>query len=150
MPELFSAPHWAWWTLAAALIVIEILAPGTFFLWMGVAAALVGLLVLLLPELSWQVQALVWALLSVSTIGATWLWLKRHPRAAAPETTLNRRGQQYVGRVFTLTEDIVNGRGRLRVDDTLWRVEGPDCAAGVRVKVVGVDGVVLKVERNSG
>ena len=53
---------------------------------------------------------------------------------------------QYIGRVFTLEEAIINGRGKVRVDDTLWRVEGADLPLGHKVKVVSVDGVVFKVE----
>ena len=60
---------------------------------------------------------------------------------------LNRRAEQYVGRVFTLQEPIVNGRGRLRVDDTVWRVEGEDCPAGTAVEVTGVDATLLRVRR---
>ena len=48
---------------------------------------------------------------------------------------------------IALNEPIVNGRGKLRVDDTVWKVEGADCPAGVQVRVTGVDGVMLRVER---
>lgn len=140
------AAHWAWWTLAALLVAVEVVAPGTFFLWMGISAAIVGFLALLWPEVAWQVWALVWATLSVITIGATWVWLKRNPKVAGPQTTLNRRGAQYIGRVLTLEAPIVNGQGRVRVDDGVWKVVGPECAAGVKVQVVGVEGIVLQVE----
>ncbi len=40
----------------------------------------------------------------------------------------------------------MNGRGSVSSGDTIWRVKGPELAAGTRVKVVGVDGTVLKVE----
>jgi membrane protein implicated in regulation of membrane protease activity len=59
---------------------------------------------------------------------------------------LNRRGQQYTGRIFTLDHPIVNGVGKIDVDDSTWRVKGPDLEAGTRVRVVGVDGVVFVVE----
>ena len=62
------------------------------------------------------------------------------------QPNLNRRGQQYVGRTFTLDEPIVNGLGKIHVDDSTWKIEGNDCPAGTKVKVTGVDGVILKVE----
>ena len=59
---------------------------------------------------------------------------------------LNRRADGYVGRVFTLDKPIVDGVGTVRIDDTVWRVSGPDCPAGSRVKIARADGVSLLVE----
>ena len=72
----------------------------------------------------------------------------RHP-TETDQPRLNRRGEQYIGRTFTLDEPIVNGLGKIRVDDSTWKIEGGDCAAGTRITVVGVDGVVLKVENRA-
>jgi membrane protein implicated in regulation of membrane protease activity len=71
----------------------------------------------------------------------------RAPPAETDQPTLNRRGASYVNRNFTLTEPIVNGVGKLRVDDSQWRISGPDVAAGTQVRVVAVDGTTLQVER---
>ena len=80
-------------------------------------------------------------------IVAGWrLYQKRHP-TQSDDTTLNRRGEQYVGRVFQLEQAIVNGRGAVKVGDSLWRADGPDLPAGASVKVTGVAGTVLKVEK---
>ena len=84
-------------------------------------------------------------MLSVASIVVSRRYLKRHP-IATDRPELNRRGQQYVGRTFTLAEPIENGRGRLHVDDTMWKISGPELAQGRQVRVVGVDGVVLMVE----
>lgn len=62
------------------------------------------------------------------------------------QPTLNRRGEQYVGRSFTLTEPIINNNGVIRVDDSTWRINGADLPAGSTIKVVGVQGVILQVE----
>ena len=59
---------------------------------------------------------------------------------------LNRRSDALVGRVFTLDKPIMDGSGTVRVDDTIWRVSGPDCPAGSKVKVVRADGASLTVE----
>jgi hypothetical protein len=135
---------WHWLVFGLLLVAIEPFVPGTFFLWLGISAAVVGFLLWLLPALSFEAQVLAFAVLSIAAIVISRRYLIRHP-IASDEPLLNRRAEQYVGRTFTLPEPIVNGRGRLRVDDTLWRVEGEDCPAGVRVEVTGVDGTVLRV-----
>jgi len=138
---------WNWWVVAVFLIGIEIFAPGAVFLWMGIAAAVVGFVLLAFPETTWQIQLLIFAVLSVVSI-YVWRYLLRD-RFAKPESgrVLNRRGASYVGRTFTLKEPIVDGSGLLHVDDSRWKVEGEDLPAGAKVKVTGIDGTVLKVER---
>ena len=146
MDELWGTfTYWHWWAFGLALVVVEMAAPGVFFLWLGIAAGLVGFMLLAAPGLSWQTQVFSFAVLSVVSVAAGRWILKRHP-IHSDEPRLNRRGEQYTGRVFTLEQPIVNGQGKIRVDDSTWKVEGADCASGTRVRVVGVDGVVLKVE----
>ncbi|WP_029134619.1 NfeD family protein [Sedimenticola selenatireducens] len=141
--ELFeSATYWQWWVLAVILIVLEVFSPGAFFLWMAISAGIVGLVMLLMPELGWEIQILVFALFSVISIVAWRLYLLKHP-TESDQPRLNRRGEQYIDRIFTLSEPVVNGQGKIKVDDSIWKIRGDDCPAGSRVKVVGVDGVVL-------
>ena len=145
MMENATIEFWHWWIFAAVLLVVESFATGTFFLWMGVASVAVGFLLLLIPDLRWEYQFLIFSALSVASI-VTWrMYLRRNP-TATDRPTLNRRGEQYVGRTFTLTEPIVNGNGKIRVDDSIWKIEGADVPAGQRVRVVGVDGTILKIE----
>jgi len=146
---LDNLTHWHWWVLAVVLVILEILSPGVFFLWMGIAAGVVGFLLLAVPDLAWEWQILAFALFSVVSIALGRSYLKRHP-IQTDQPTLNRRGEQYVGRVFTLDAPIVNGVGKIRVDDTSWKINGPECAAGGKVRVTGVDGVVLLVECPEG
>ncbi len=136
---------WHWWIAAIVLIVVEVFAPGTVALWMGVSAAVVGLLLLAIPDLTWQTQFLVFAILSVATVIGWRTYQLRYP-TVSDQPTLNRRGEQYVGRVFTLDEAIVNGTGKIHVDDTMWKVEGADLAEGTQVRVTGVESTVLTVE----
>ncbi|MEN8169429.1 MAG: NfeD family protein [Pseudomonadota bacterium] len=146
MAALFShIDHWHWWILAVALLVLEAFAPGTFFMWMGISAVVVGLLVLIAPGMGWEYQVFAFAVLSVASIVAWRLYFGKHP-VTTDQPTLNRRGEQYVGRTFTLDEPIENGNGKIRVDDTTWKINGNDCDSGSKVKVVGVDGVILTVE----
>ena len=135
---------WHWLLAAIALITLELLSPTAFFMWLAMAAGLVGLVLAVVPELDWQTQLLLFALLSVLSLFAGRYYLKHHP-IATDEPTLNKRGHQYIGRAFTLDQPIVNGFGKLRVDDTTWKIGGHDCPEGTQVTVSGVDGVVLLV-----
>jgi membrane protein implicated in regulation of membrane protease activity len=136
---------WHWWVLAVLLMLIEVLAPGTFFLWLGFAAGLVGLLLVILPDLGWQLQVLIFAVLSVLSVLAGRAWLKRHPIETA-DTGLNRRADALIGQIYVLAEAIHTGRGAVKVGDTVWRAEGPDMPKGARVRIVAVNGTTLKVE----
>jgi membrane protein implicated in regulation of membrane protease activity len=141
---LASLQFWHWWILAALLAAVEALAPGMFLIWFGAAAAIVGLAALILPVMGWETEIILFALLAVVAvfIGRRFL----HRRTASPDPALNRRGERYIGRQFTLETAIVNGRGSIKVDDGVWRAAGPELPAGRRVKVVGADGAVLRVE----
>ena len=137
--------YWHWWVLAVLLVILEVFSPAAFFLWLGVAAGVVGLVLLVAPGLGWEWQLLIFALVSVASL---WLWRRRLEQrpTETDQPSLNRRGEQYIDRRFTLDEPVVNGQGKIRVDDSTWKIEGVDCEAGTRVRVVGVDGVVLQVE----
>lgn len=148
MNALFArVDYWHWLIFGGVLLLVEVLLPSFFFLWMAVAAAVVALVMLLVPELDWQYQLMIFSVLSVVSI----VLFRRYQRVS-PEPTdqpaLNRRGEQYIGRTFTLQEPIVNRNGVLRVDDTTWRVSGDDLPAGTRVTVTGADGVILQVHRS--
>jgi len=138
--------YWHWWVLGLLLLVAEMLLPTGFFLiWIGAAAILVGAVSWLVPALSWEVEMVMFGVLSVASF---FTWKRLRPvNLDSDQPTLNRRGHSYVGRTFTLTAPIVNGVGKLHVDDSQWRVSGADAEAGAQVKVVAVDGATLKVER---
>jgi membrane protein implicated in regulation of membrane protease activity len=137
--------YWHWWVLAVVLFILEIFSPAAFFIWIGMAAGFMGLL-LLIGDFSWQTQFLIFSVLSVVCIAAGRTWFKRNP-IISDEPNLNRRGQSLVGRVFEVEQAIVDGTGRVRVGDTTWKVRGPDAGVGEKVKVVGIDSAVLRVER---
>lgn len=137
---------WYWWVAAVVFVVIEVFAPGAVFVWLGAAAAAVGLVLLAVPDLSWELQLLTFALLAVFSAFGWRAYRKRNPPPESDHPTLNRRGEQYIGRNFTLNEAIENGLGRLKVDDTIWKIEGADLAPGTKVRVTGVEGTVLIVK----
>lgn len=145
MSEFFAdVEFWHWWVLAVVFVVLEVFSPAAFFLWLGIAAAAMGLLVMLMPDMAWEMQIVLFAVLSVVSTVAGRRYFVRHLQSS-DHPKLNRRGEHYVDRVFTLDEPIVNGVGKIRVDDTTWKVSGADCPAGTRVRVTGVNGVVLEV-----
>jgi membrane protein implicated in regulation of membrane protease activity len=136
---------WHWWAFGALLLILELLISGMFFLWMAAAAVLIGALLLLIPAMDFEYQLIAFSLASVFSIVVFRKLLLRHP-IETDRPLLNRRNEQYQGRVFTLEHPIVNGRGKIRVDDSTWKIEGEDCETGTKVKVIAADGVVLKVE----
>lgn len=135
---------WHLFILAVILLILVTLVPGAFLLWLGVAAGVTGAAVWLAPGLNVEMQMLLFSVTAVASI-IGWTAYRRHHPAMSEQPSLNRRGSQYVGRVFTLDEPLVNGRGRLRVDDTVWRITSAELPAGTRVSVVAVDGTALTV-----
>ena len=140
-----SLGPWSWIVLGLVLMGLELVAPGVFLIWLGLAALLTGLLDAALG-LSWQATLLVFAALSVAAVVGGRLLTRARDEEDTARPPLNRRGYALVGRVFTLDAAIVEGSGRIRVDDSSWRVVGPDAPAGARVRVVRVDGATLVVE----
>lgn len=140
---------WNWMLLGFVLLAAEILAPGVFLLWIGIAAILTGALSLQLwdlPVWSWQVQVLVFLALSLISAYVAKRLMDSRRNEETDQPLLNRRREQLVGRTATLEEAIENGFGRIRLDDTLWRVSGPELPAGTRVRVASVDAGTLRVE----
>lgn len=136
---------WYWWIFAVALVIIEILAPSFFALWMAIAAFMTGLALLLMPELAWEIQLMLFAVLSVFSIVLWRHYYQKNP-IISDQPTLNRRGEQYIGRTVTLQTPIVDGVGKIRLDDSSWKIEGPDCPAGKKVRIVSLHNVVFSVE----
>ncbi len=145
MEWLQQVTYWHWLVLGVIFVILEVLSPGVFFVWMGVSAGVVALMVAVIPGMSWEYQILAFAVFSVISIVAWHQHLKKHP-TKTDQPRLNRRGEQYVDRVFTIDTPIVNGQGKIRVDDSTWKITGEDCPQGTKVRVTGVDGVVLRVE----
>jgi membrane protein implicated in regulation of membrane protease activity len=140
-------PYWYWAVLGAVLGVIEVAVPAMVCIWLAAAALGVAAISWRYPGLAWEHQALIFAALAVAsvTLGRTAF---AHTRASAnaSDRHLNRRAESYIGRMFTLDGAIVDGRGRLRVDDTIWLVAGPDLPAGTRVRVTGAENTLLRIE----
>lgn len=140
--------HYLWWILALLLIGGEVLAPGFFLLWIGIAAAVMGVVTLVFPGLGVLAQGVLFVALSFASCIWWWKWLRpRMGRDDDPAShTINQRAQRMVGRRYVVAEAIVNGRGKVHVGDSQWLAMGPDMPVGSEVRVVAVDGVTLRVE----
>ncbi|MGB0720293.1 MAG: NfeD family protein [Bdellovibrionales bacterium] len=133
---------------AAVFFILEVTTLSFVFLWFGLAGALLGLVVLVAPAMAWELQIVLWAVLSVG--GALgWRVYKRHnpDHIKSDEPRLNRRGEQYIDRVFTLETPIENGFGKVKVDDSIWKIESDtDLPAGRKIRVTAVQGTILQVK----
>lgn len=134
-----SVTCWHWFALCLVLLIIEMIGAGGYLLWVSIAAGLTGLLLALSPEMSWQWQIVFFSVTAVASAIGWWRYQLAHPHRV-DEPLLNKRSAQYVGRIFTLSDAVENGRGKIRVDDSFWEVAAQeDMPAGARVKVVAVE-----------
>lgn len=145
MDWLNQIEFWHWLIAAVIMIILEMVIPAAWFLWMGISAFAVGLLLFFLPATPLLIQIIIFGALSVSTL-ALYKWRQTASPVKKDLPNLNRRGEQYVGRIFTLDEPIVNGVGKVRIDDSTWKVRGADMPAGSKVRVLSVEGTSLNVE----
>jgi inner membrane protein len=148
LPSFTHLAPWHWWVLGAALLILEVFAPGVFFVWLGLAALVVGLLLTVLP-LPVAVQLLLFAALSVLSIFLGRRLLARLPRSAEADS-INQGASRLIGRTVVLTEPIVNGQGRARIGDGYWTVRGPDAPAGSTVQIMAAEGTTLMVHHAHG
>jgi membrane protein implicated in regulation of membrane protease activity len=141
---LVTFGKWNWLILAAVFFVLELLAPGAFMMWLGLSALLVGM-ISFFTDWPWQYQLIAFAVFALASI-PLWRRFAHRVEGSDDQPFLNRRADAFVGRVFTLEKPIASGTGWVKVDDTIWRVAGPDTPAGSRVKVVRADAATLVVE----
>ncbi len=136
---------WTWWIIAAVLLVAELLVMSVFLVWFGIAALSVGVLALFL-QLGWQMELLLFVVLSGVYLLLGRRYVKTRAASETDQPFLNQRAQAYVGQTVILFEAIENGRGKVRLDDAIWQVAGKDAPAGSKVRITGVSGMVLQSE----
>ncbi|AUX77871.1 NfeD family protein [Sinorhizobium fredii] len=144
----FELGPWNWWVLGLLLLAAEVILPGVFLVWIALAALLTGVLSLLLWDTAlwvWEVQLVTFSLLALVSVVIGRRFVVSSSESDEP--LLNRRGESLVGRTAVLEQPIAEGRGRVRLDDTTWLVEGPDLPAGARVRIVASSGRQLTVEQ---
>ncbi len=141
-----SLGPWSWIIAGVILMALETVIPGVYFLWFGISAVVVGLLTFVFGDaLSHPWQLVLFALVSVATV----IWIRNVANLQQVESEdkdLNQRSAQYLGRIVVVEDAITGGRGRVRVDDTLWLASGADTPKGARVRITGAHGIVFTVE----
>lgn len=142
--ELFGtmSPWMIWAIVALVLAAAELVVPGVFLIFLAIGAALTAVVEFLVP-MNTAFQMLLFSILSALTVSGGRLWYLARPASTDP--LLNDRAARLIGRPVTVSDAIVDGEGRVRVDDSSWRATGPDAPVGARMTVVEVDGATLVV-----
>jgi inner membrane protein len=133
---------WFWFILAGLLLIGELLSPGVFLMWLAGAAVLTGFVDMAL-RLGWTGEVIAFALLSLFSVFASWKHVTSGWSPKSDQPHLNMRHHAYVGRIFPLHQAITDGSGKLKIEDALWDVEGPDLPVGTRVKITAANGLRL-------
>jgi inner membrane protein len=136
---------WSWVIVGLLCLLVELFAPGLFFIWIGLAALATGIAVFGFG-LGWSASALLFCALAVISVVAGRAVTRRRALEPDPSGQLNRLGRELIGQVLPLDSRIENGVGRVRIGDTVWRVTGEDMVAGANVLVVAIEGSTLKVK----
>ena len=137
-------PGWMWAIGGLVLLIAEIVAPGFFLVFLGVAAIATGLFTLLF-DLSLAPQLVLFVIYTALAvmIGKRWY---AEPDHADQSIRLNNPSERMVGKSVTVIDPVDDHGGRVRVGDGEWSARGGPAAAGARVRVIAVDGNCLLVE----
>ena len=138
---LANMDYWHWLVFGLALIIIELFAWSTFFLWMGVSAMMTGIVSKIMPDLSWQLELLLFSVLSIVSI----LLAKKYFPVKTIDNELNARATRHVGNSYTVVSNDENG-AKVKVGDSLWLAKGCDMQIGQKVRVIDTDSATLIVE----
>jgi membrane protein implicated in regulation of membrane protease activity len=141
---LMSLSPWHWLSAAVLLLVVEMMVGSYYLLWVSFSAFLTAVLQWMF-DLNWEAQMVIFTLATIFSVIAWYIYDKRRDKTSS-HPTLNKRGHQYIGRTFELSQPIVNGVGKIKVDDSTWKVKGADAPAGTLIQVSDIDGTVLIVE----
>ncbi|MEM8948744.1 MAG: NfeD family protein [Pseudomonadota bacterium] len=145
MPSFEEVQFWHWLALGGILGALEILVPGFVLIWLGLAAIMVGLLLLIWQDMPFAFQLLAYAGFAVLSVLVWFYWVRSSP-VESDRPNLNRRAEQLIGRRAPVVDAIVNGRGRIKLGDGTWTVAGPDLPAGHMVEITSADGALLHVK----
>lgn len=135
---------WFWWIVAGVLLLLELMTPGVFAMWLAFAAASVGIADYFF-DLNWQLELLAFAGFSLVYVYLARPWYSKSNLQNSDQPNLNQRIYSFVGKSYVLHEPIVDGEGKLDIEGTRWDVLGPDLARGATVKVIAVEGMKLRV-----
>ena len=146
LDDFAALSPWAWIIFGIIFCGAELAFPGAFLLWIGMAAIAAGIVDFFVPfSGAWGLILFAGFALAFMLIGQRFYGSMNK---SDDDADLNNRSDKLIGREFTLDQPIAHGLGRIRVDDSVWRVKGPDLPTGARVRVAAVEnGVELRVEQ---
>ena len=136
--------HWVWMTLGLLLAGLEMMVPGVYLIWLGLAAIITGVMTMTL-DLSPALQLIDFVFLALIIAFSAKRMLGERPIESS-DPLMNRRGARLVGETALVVQAIEHGNGRIKVGDSEWIAHGPNVAAGERVRISGTDGAILLVE----
>lgn len=149
---LSSLGFWNWLLLALALFLLETLIPGVHFLWFGLAAFIVGMIVAVVSGMGHaELFPFAWQLVMFATLAVVTVFGVKKLAGASPmdeRPDINAPGSQFIGRIVVVEENIVGGRGKVRAGDSVWLAQGEDAPRGTKVMVSGMNGTALVVSRD--
>ncbi|MDD4557251.1 MAG: NfeD family protein [Alphaproteobacteria bacterium] len=138
--------YWYWISFGLFMIFSELVTPGFYFLWIGLAAVFSGLLLYFFPTLDFVIIGTFFAVsaLVFCYLGKVSLYKRISDDSSS---TLNKRGAQYIGQTVVVFEAIKNGSGKVKVGDSVWLAKSEtDVAEGKSVKIIDVDGIMFIVK----
>ena len=94
---------------------------------------------------------MTWFLIFAGTAFAWWFWREYRKRQDELNSPLadHRQGMRFIGQSLTLEKAIQNNSGQVFIGNREWQVRGPNLPVGSRVRVTGVDGSILLVDRTA-
>lgn len=138
--------HWMWYAAMMVFLILEMIMPGIAFLWLAAAAGVTGTLVLVFSGISWETQIFIFTILSVISVLAGRRYIQRSGEIPSENEMLNKRGDALIGRRVKVVTAITDGRGRVKIGDSIWTATGTDTEEGSMVTITAVNGAELSVE----
>jgi len=138
--------HWTWMIALAVFLGLEMAMPGIVFLWLAIASGAMAVIVFILPDMSWEWQMVWFSILSVISVFMGRRFIQTHGNIPSENETLNRRSESLIGRTVKVAAAIQDGRGKVKVGDSLWTATGPDVPEGAKVVVKSATSTELHVE----
>ena len=148
MIEWFSTwTVWNWLILGFCLLIAEIIIPGIFLLWWGIAAIITAGITALFSGISLVASGIIYALLSFILSIAWWKYQHAKDKTDQKHSVLNQRDHAMLGSKGTVQEIAPNGIGRGFFGDTTWRIKGEHLQPGDLIEVIYVQGITLFVQK---
>lgn len=136
----------SWFVLGVLLVLAELVSGRGYAFCLSIVAFVVAYLAYLISIFSICGQVVLFSVLGVGGVVGWWRYL-RYSAPNYQEDAFEINSRQYIGRAFTLAQPLVDGMGRTEFDNQIWHLNSrSDIAAGEKVTVYAVNGVILKVE----